>query len=242
MASLFQLPKASPVFAGESLSGAKLYFFAVGTTTPISVYTTAALSVAHDHPVVADNDGNFAPIFINDATNSTYRVQLKTSADVLKYDIDNLQSGSTAVLGMAQTISVAWSFSAELTGTYATDGSAATFFASSSSPAFRWNCSSGGSNYKVWEFTGGPTSIVLKTLTDAYGVGQNALVATRSGTTVTDVSLVTTGTAALKVDNSATATQTRLLIYDVDNGQIERVTVGAADSGGAGFKVLRIPN
>jgi len=46
----------------------------------------------------------------------------------------------------------------------------------------------------------------------------------------------------LQVDDSATATHTRLLVYDVDNATLERVTVGAADSGGSGFKVLRIPN
>ena len=50
------------------------------------------------------------------------------------------------------------------------------------------------------------------------------------------------GEDVLQGDNSTTATQTRLMIYDVDNAQLERVTVGAADSGGAGFKVLRIPN
>lgn len=45
-----------------------------------------------------------------------------------------------------------------------------------------------------------------------------------------------------KFDNATTATFTRFLLYDVDNGQIERVSVGAADSGGAGFKLLRIAN
>lgn len=47
---------------------------------------------------------------------------------------------------------------------------------------------------------------------------------------------------ALKVDGSVTAGQTRMLIYDVDNATVERVTVGAADSAGVGYKVLRIPN
>jgi len=41
---------------------------------------------------------------------------------------------------------------------------------------------------------------------------------------------------------SNTAGDTRFLIYDVDNGTLERVTVGAADSGGVGYKVLRILN
>ena len=90
MATLFQLPKQVPVFAGESLPGARLYFFQSGTLTPIVTYTTAALSVAHAHPVVADGDGVFAPIFFNEAVNATYRMQLKTSADVLKYDVDSL--------------------------------------------------------------------------------------------------------------------------------------------------------
>jgi hypothetical protein len=45
-----------------------------------------------------------------------------------------------------------------------------------------------------------------------------------------------------RFDRSTTAGQTRFLIYDVDNATLERVSVGAADSGGAGFKVLRIAN
>jgi hypothetical protein len=50
------------------------------------------------------------------------------------------------------------------------------------------------------------------------------------------------GTTSVQADASTTAGNTRLLVYDVDNGTLERVTVGAADSGGVGFKVLRIPN
>lgn len=92
MATLFQLPKASPVFGGDSLAGCKLYFFQSGTLTPIVTYTTAALSVAHSHPVVADGDGVFPAIFMDEATNETYRVQLKDSTDVLQYDVDNLRN------------------------------------------------------------------------------------------------------------------------------------------------------
>lgn len=47
---------------------------------------------------------------------------------------------------------------------------------------------------------------------------------------------------AAKFDDDATAGNTRLLLYDVDNGQLERVSVGIADSGGIGFKLLRIAN
>lgn len=41
---------------------------------------------------------------------------------------------------------------------------------------------------------------------------------------------------------SGGAGSTRVKIWDYDNGQLEQVSVGAADSGGTGYKVLRIPN
>lgn len=56
------------------------------------------------------------------------------------------------------------------------------------------------------------------------------------------LSLISNGAEAARVDNDATAGNTRLLIYDVDNATLERVSVGAADSGGVGYKVLRILN
>ena len=50
------------------------------------------------------------------------------------------------------------------------------------------------------------------------------------------------GAARLKVAMSPAAGTTSLYLYDSDNATLEQVTVGAADSGGAGYKVLRIPN
>jgi len=49
-------------------------------------------------------------------------------------------------------------------------------------------------------------------------------------------------TEVARIDNDNTAGNTRFMIYDVDNGTLERVSVGAADSGGSGYKVLRINN
>lgn len=45
-----------------------------------------------------------------------------------------------------------------------------------------------------------------------------------------------------KIDESAVAGDTRLMLWDVTAGTLVRVTRGAIDSGGAGFRVLRIPN
>ena len=67
------------------------------------------------------------------------------------------------------------------------------------------------------------------------------LSATNFVLTVTASGIVTNATA-ITVDASTTAGQTRFFLYDVDNGTVERVTVGSADSGGTGFKLLRIPN
>lgn len=57
-----------------------------------------------------------------------------------------------------------------------------------------------------------------------------------------NVAITAQGTERARFDGTAVAGNTAFLVFDVDNAALERVTVGAADSGGAGFKVLRIPN
>lgn len=53
---------------------------------------------------------------------------------------------------------------------------------------------------------------------------------------------ISNGEPTLEMDNSSTAGDTKMLLWDVDSAALVRVSVGADDSGGAGFKVLRIPN
>jgi hypothetical protein len=50
------------------------------------------------------------------------------------------------------------------------------------------------------------------------------------------------GVEVARFDGNTAAGQTRFLIYDVDKGTLQRVSVGPADSGGVGYKILRIPN
>ena len=50
------------------------------------------------------------------------------------------------------------------------------------------------------------------------------------------------GSESARFDATVVAGNTRFWVYDVDNATIERVTVGAANSGGTGYKVLRILN
>lgn len=90
MATLFQLPKTVPLSGTTTYPGAKAYFYQSGTTTPITTYTTAALSVPHANPVVADANGVFAAIFLDEGANATYKLRLNTSSDVLIYEVDNI--------------------------------------------------------------------------------------------------------------------------------------------------------
>lgn len=89
--TLFSVPKQAPLDNGDVVPGAKLYFFLTGTTTPANVYTTPALSVAHDNPVEADADGVFAPIYL-DPSNGQYRVRLTDSNDVQLWQVDTVPS------------------------------------------------------------------------------------------------------------------------------------------------------
>lgn len=84
--------------SGNPYSGAKLYFYASpGTTTPVDVYTTAALSVAHANPVVADAGGKFANIYGSSAV--AYRAVMKDSTDaVTLHDFDPINAGSSSMV------------------------------------------------------------------------------------------------------------------------------------------------
>jgi hypothetical protein len=46
----------------------------------------------------------------------------------------------------------------------------------------------------------------------------------------------------LQIDGNTTSGETPMLLLDLAAGTMKRVSIGAADSGGAGFKVLRVPN
>jgi hypothetical protein len=72
--------------AGDPVSGAKAYFFATGTTTPLTVYADDALSVAHPTPLVADSGGVFAAVYYGAATAAKVRVD--DAADATLYTID----------------------------------------------------------------------------------------------------------------------------------------------------------
>jgi hypothetical protein len=68
-----------------------------------------------------------------------------------------------------------------------------------------------------------------------FGVGRMGI------STVTPAGILELG-SAMRVDLDATAGNTRALLWDVTAGALKRVSIGATDSGGVGFKLIRIPN
>lgn len=96
--SIFYLPRDKAVQSdGTPYGQAKLYFYRAGTTTDQIPYTTSDLSVQHSQPVQADSAGLFPAIYLKSTEPYDYRVQLKTSADVLIYDQDNIPRQSDGV-------------------------------------------------------------------------------------------------------------------------------------------------
>lgn len=73
--------------------------------------------------------------------------------------------------------------------------------------------------------TGVPGAVLIQTAT-----------ATTSGTTLHTLR------DAMKLDGNTTSGETPLLLLDIDKGTLQRVSIGASDSGGTGYKVLRVPN
>ena len=80
MAALFDTGIFSTVSAsGAALAGAKLYWYAAGTTTPAATYSDIGLTTPNANPVVADSNGRFGPIWL---AAQNYKFVLKTATDV----------------------------------------------------------------------------------------------------------------------------------------------------------------
>lgn len=81
--------------SGNPRAGAKLYFYTTGTTTPLATYSNSGLTVANANPVVADSAGLFGEIFLTQS--ATYKVVLKTAADVTVWTADPVAGGTTSL-------------------------------------------------------------------------------------------------------------------------------------------------
>ena len=83
---------------GNPLSGGKLYTYAAGTTTPLATYTTVVGDVAHTNPIILDSAGRVpsGQIWLTDL--ASYKVTIKTSADVLVGSYDGIIDSGVALV------------------------------------------------------------------------------------------------------------------------------------------------
>lgn len=83
--SIAQLYDAS----GNPYAGGKCYIYQTGTTTPLSLFSNEALSVAASNPLVADSAGIFPTVYI---AQTKFKAVFTTSADVTIKTVDPVYS------------------------------------------------------------------------------------------------------------------------------------------------------
>jgi hypothetical protein len=86
---------------GNPLSGGKIYTYEAGTTTPKPTYTSSTGNTAHTNPIVLDAAGRVPGGEIWAITGASYKLVLKTSAEVLIATYDNVNSVLSAIPSIA---------------------------------------------------------------------------------------------------------------------------------------------
>lgn len=80
---------------GDPVSGAKLYVYEAGTTTPVTTYSDSALTTAQASPVIADAAGYFPQTYI---PNGLYKVRMTNADDVLLQEHDRVSQNYAATI------------------------------------------------------------------------------------------------------------------------------------------------
>jgi hypothetical protein len=95
MTQAFYIPKARPLTAGgKVMPGAKLTFYAVGTTTMVDIYTDINATTTAANPAIADSNGEFSAIYIVGSVD----VWLTTSADAAVWGPVTVSDGGGAIV------------------------------------------------------------------------------------------------------------------------------------------------
>lgn len=81
--------------AGLPAAGAKLFFYVTGTLTGLNTFSNANLATLNNNPVVADSNGRFGDIFLQD---QTYRVIMRDSTEATTvFDTDPVYKDMTFI-------------------------------------------------------------------------------------------------------------------------------------------------
>lgn len=91
MTSRFILPFADVGSGIKPSSGAKLFFFETGTSTPKDTFSDSTATTPNDNPVTADDNGVFPDIFIV----GTYKVVLKDKNGIQIWETDPVFESTT---------------------------------------------------------------------------------------------------------------------------------------------------
>lgn len=86
---------------GDPVSGAQLYLFEAGTTTPVTAYSDVGLTTPHATPVVAGSDGYFAPIYFSGP--DLMKVRVDDAAGNVLATLDHVSGQATSPTGAAET-------------------------------------------------------------------------------------------------------------------------------------------
>lgn len=220
MAQILTLPKSTPLSTtGGLMAGAKLYTYLTGTSTPQSVYTDYALSVAHANPVVADSNGVF-PVMYWGNTNR-YRLTLKTSADVTLWTVDDCGPDTASGLGVPSLAG-----SNTFTGTWNKEQAAEVRHIFDETDA--------GTDKRLWDIDINAGVLKIRTRTDADGSGKDVLTVTRGSTTAISSIDIGNATDAPTITLNGTAYLT--------NGSFVSTMGGGATSPNASVKYSRAWN
>jgi hypothetical protein len=215
---LFNLPKARAfTAAGRIGAGYKLYFYAAGTSTPLTVYQDAALTTPHASPVVADSAGVFPPIYL--PATSGYKVELLSASGVLQpgYPVDNVTATSpferTAAEITAGVVPTNYGYPAGNILRYGAVGNDSTVNTTAIQNALNVAGVSGGYVY-IPEGTFRTRALTVASKVTVYGAGRGSV---------------------LKRDPSWTGTANQILVLGNDAANVADVGVGnfAIDMAGA---------
>jgi hypothetical protein len=102
MAGLYPLSRMQQFDSnGRPLSGARLFLFDGGTSTPRIGYRDSSLSSPHPNPILADSAGRLPLIYLDDGF---YRHRLTTKGGTLVFDDDGLPVVSTTEGGSGTSV------------------------------------------------------------------------------------------------------------------------------------------
>jgi microcystin-dependent protein len=91
MAGLWQLSLTQRVDAnGRPFPGAKAFFYAAETSDPLTVYAEYSLATPLPNPVIADGNGMFPAVYLDDGASPFYRVRATDADGVSLLDLTTL--------------------------------------------------------------------------------------------------------------------------------------------------------